>query len=145
MRIEVLEPEFVEFIPGTLADGVLYVSIPYATAVHNCCCGCRQKVVTPLTPTDWALTFDGESVSLYPSIGNWSFECRSHYWVRNGRVTTARGWSAQEIEAGRRRDERRKSANLEARPKEVPEEVALPMGLWSKIKRWFSSRASLRE
>jgi len=34
-------------------------------------------VVTPLSPTGWSLIFDGETVSLYPSIGNWNFPCRS--------------------------------------------------------------------
>jgi hypothetical protein len=35
--------EFVEFIPKERQEGVLYVSIPYATAVHNCFCGCGLK------------------------------------------------------------------------------------------------------
>jgi len=81
----VLTHEFVEFIPDKLADGVVYVSIPYATVAHKCCCGCGMEVVTPLSPTDWELIFDGESISLDPSIGNWSFDCKSHYWIlRNG-------------------------------------------------------------
>ena len=81
----VLTHEFVDFIPDKLADGVVYVSIPYATVAHKCCCGCGMEVVTPLSPTDWELIFDGESISLDPSIGNWSFDCKSHYWIlRNG-------------------------------------------------------------
>ncbi|WP_353963011.1 DUF6527 family protein [Streptomyces sp. NBC_00365] len=36
-------------------------------------CGCGRKVVTPLAPQEWKLTLDGVSVSLHPSIGNWSF------------------------------------------------------------------------
>ena len=78
----ILRHEFVEFIPDKLADGVVYVSIPYATVAHKCCCGCGMEVVTPLSPTDWELIFDGESISLDPSIGNWSFDCKSHYWIR---------------------------------------------------------------
>ncbi|WP_245801874.1 DUF6527 family protein [Chitinophaga sancti] len=27
------------------------------------------------------LTYDGETVSLHPSIGNWQFNCKSHYWI----------------------------------------------------------------
>ncbi len=72
--------EFVEFIPCELEEGVLYISIPYTTAVHNCCCGCGNRVVTPLTPADWKLSYDGEAVWLSPSIGNWNFPCQSHYW-----------------------------------------------------------------
>jgi hypothetical protein len=99
-----LTHEFVEFIPGSRKDGAIYVSLAYATAVHNCCCGCGSKVVTPFSPTDWKLIFDGESISLHPSIGNWSFPCRSHYWIRCNNVVWARRMSKKEIEAGRAHD-----------------------------------------
>ncbi len=69
-RETALTHEFVEYIPEHLKDGTVYVSIPFATAAHKCCCGCGKEVVTPLTPTDWQLTFDGETISLEPSIGN---------------------------------------------------------------------------
>jgi len=100
-----LKHEFVDFIPSDRKDGVVYVSMKYTTAVHNCCCGCGSKVVTPLSPTDWKLTFDGETISMSPSIGNWAFPCQSHYWIENDRVKWARKWTKQEIEAGRRKDE----------------------------------------
>lgn len=90
---------FVEYIPQNLEDGVLYISTKYATAVHKCCCGCGSEVVTPLSPKDWYLVFDGRSVSLYPSIGNWSLACRSHYWIKNSEVVWARKWSDKEIAA----------------------------------------------
>jgi hypothetical protein len=41
---------------------------------------------SPLSPTDWKLTFDGVSVSLHPSDGNWSFPCRSHYRIEYNRA-----------------------------------------------------------
>ncbi|PYT79987.1 MAG: hypothetical protein DMG40_13935 [Acidobacteria bacterium] len=81
-RRTALAHEFVEYMPDQLKDGVLYVSIPFATGAHKCCCGCGQEVVTPLSPTDWKLIFDGRSISLDPS--NWSFPCKSHYWIRSG-------------------------------------------------------------
>jgi hypothetical protein len=96
-----LKHEFVEFIPDKLDDGMVYVSIPYATVAHKCCCGCGTEVVTPLSPTDWKLMFDGETVSLDPSIGNWSFACKSHYWIRRNKVKWAARWSQEEIEAVR--------------------------------------------
>lgn len=105
---------FVEFVPAALQEGTLYVSIAYATAVHTCACGCGNKVVTPITPTDWQLTFDGESVSLYPSIGNWSFPCQSHYWIRENRIEWARRWSRREIDAGRSRDGARRRARFDS-------------------------------
>jgi hypothetical protein len=97
----VLTHEFVEYIPEVLKPGTIYVSIIYATAVHLCCCGCGNEVVTPLSPTDWKLIFDGESISLYPSIGNWSFPCHSHYWVERDLVIWLPGWSKKEIYLGK--------------------------------------------
>ena len=103
-----LTHKFVEFIPDALGDGVLYVSLAYGTAAHRCCCGCGREVVTPLTPTDWKLIFDGETVSLYPSIGNWNFPCRSHYWITHNRVEWAEDWSAWRITAAEAKDRKLK-------------------------------------
>jgi hypothetical protein len=47
MRQTALRPEFVEFIPEQLEDGVLYISHRYGTALHLCCCGCCSEVVKP--------------------------------------------------------------------------------------------------
>jgi hypothetical protein len=99
-----LAHRFVDHVPERLEPGELYISIPFTTAVHLCACGCGNEVVTPLSPTDWKVTFDGESVSLHPSIGNWSFPCQSHYWIRNNHVRRAPRWSAEKIAAGRARD-----------------------------------------
>src|SRR5688572_6733460 len=101
MRVDVLTPVFVEDIPDLLSDGHLYISIQYATVLHKCPCGCGHEVVTPLSPTDWRLVFDGETVSLEPSIGNWSFPCQSHYWITRSQVRPAPKWSHERIEAGR--------------------------------------------
>ena len=95
--------EFVDLIPDTIEDGVLYVSVMYATALHLCCCGCRLEVVTPLSPTDWSLTFDGDTVSLRPSIGNYSFPCRSHYFIERNRIRWASRPSDLMIAAERHR------------------------------------------
>ena len=100
----ILAHEFVEYIPNDLKEGTIYVSMAFATAVHKCCCGCGNEVVTPISPTDWQLTFDGESISLYPSIGNWNLDCKSHYWIIRNRVQWARRWSRKEIAAGRAHD-----------------------------------------
>ena len=101
-----LRHEFVECIPEHPDEGTLYVSVTFATAVHKCCCGCGREVVTPLSPAAWALTFDGETVSLDPSIGNWNLPCRSHYWIRRNRVEWAGRWSPKQISAGRASDAR---------------------------------------
>ena len=96
--------EFVEFMPPQLEPGVVYVSIEYATASHLCACGCGMKVVTPISPTDWQLSFDGDTISLHPSIGNWSYPCRSHYIIRRNRALWAGDMSEEDIARGRVHD-----------------------------------------
>ena len=102
----VLDHEFVEFIPEELKERTLYISIKYCTAVHKCCCGCGREVVTPLSPTAWKLIFDGKTVSLSPSIGNWSLPCRSHYFITKNKVAWAPKWTDKQIARGRSREAR---------------------------------------
>ena len=115
--------EFVEFIPKEREEGVLYVSIPYATAVHNCFCGCGLKVVTPISPVGWQVTFDGETVTLFPSVGSWNFPCRSHYFIRRDTVVWGEYMSQYEIERGRARDQKARDQHFgmqTAEPTEAP-------------------------
>lgn len=129
-----LTPRFVDLIPAVLEAQVLYICEQYETAVHKCCCGCGQKVVTPLTPTDWRVVRNGAAVSLYPSIGNWSFPCRSHYWIRNNQIEWAEEWTQDEIEAGR-------AWNRAAKERYYGEQArqgVRKLGFWQTLKRWFS-------
>ena len=103
-RLTRIRHEFVTYAPGQLEPGVAYVSMEYATVIHLCCCGCGSQVVTPLKPARWHLSFDGESISLDPSVGNWSFSCQSHYWIEGNQVIWDRPFSHQEIDSVRRRD-----------------------------------------
>ena len=106
-RIDYLEPVFAEFIPAQsdLESGKLYVSMTYATTVHLCASGCGHKVVLPLSPAQYRLQFDGTSISLSPSIGNWDYTCQAHYWIRDNEIVWAPKWSKERIELGRVRDE----------------------------------------
>jgi hypothetical protein len=126
--------EFVETVPDRLDDGIIYISLAYATAVHLCCCGCGHEVVTPLHPTQWSVTFDGETVSLAPSIGNWSFACRSHYWVRQGQIWPARNFGAAEVARLRADDELllERHFNSSAEKKDA-DRVTVGAGWWHTI------------
>jgi len=104
-----LAHEFVEYVPPSLSDGVLYISIPYRTVVHRCACGCGNKVVTPISPADWQLFYDGETISLTPSIGNWGFPCRSHYWIDANEIQWSSDWTDKQIARGRARDDRERA------------------------------------
>lgn len=102
--IRTLNAEFVDSIPNDTVDGVLYISIRYVVAIHRCCCGCGREVVTRLSPNGWAITFDGESVSLNHSIGNSEFECRSHYWIRKNMVEWLPDLSSHQVALLNRKD-----------------------------------------
>ncbi|HBJ87365.1 MAG TPA: hypothetical protein DDZ88_26610 [Verrucomicrobiales bacterium] len=133
-----LNHKFVEFIPEVLDDGILYVSVVHGTAVHRCCCECGREVVTPLTPTDWKLIFDGETVSLYPSIGNWNFPCRSHYWITRNRVEWAEDWSDWRIAEAEEKDLRQKkkfydSLEAEGSAGIDDEKAKTRKGIWSRF------------
>lgn len=142
--------EFVDYIPDDLKDGTLYVSVAFATAVHKCCCGCGREVVTPLSPTDWKLIFDGETISLDPSIGNWNFPCQSHYWIRHNKVMWAPRLSQKEIKTGRYYDRLAKERyfdNTKTVPINDASVSAVKLGegkseenLWRKLKKRFSRK-----
>ena len=143
-RIATLTPEFVEFMPEVLQDGVLYISMQYGMVIHNCCCGCKGRAVTPLSPTDWKLRYDGVSISLEPSVGNWSFACKSHYWIKGNQVRWSTKWTEEDIEAGRENDSRLKKKQFEKEeaPSVLPAEplgsTGTPLdtdGFWHRLWR----------
>ena len=77
-----IEPIFVEFIPEQLEAGKLYISEKYNAALHLCLCGCGEIVSTPLCRDGWELVkLPDNKITLSPSIGNYSFPCKSHYII----------------------------------------------------------------
>src|SRR6185312_14261137 len=68
-----------------------------------------EDVYNKLGPAKWRLTKlpDG-SVSLDPSVGNWKYACRSHYFIQKNRVIDAGPMSAKAIEAVQERDRRKR-------------------------------------
>lgn len=147
MRHDRLHHRFVEFIPESLEEGILYVSIEYRTVTHKCCCGCGSEVVTPLGPADWRLIFDGKTVSLEPSVGSWSLPCQSHYWIRNNQVRWADKWTKEQIKRVRESDAGAKRRYFESEigvPGERPaaaraqvQSTRVTPSWWDRIKRFF--------
>ena len=135
-----LQHKFVEFIPDKVEEGVIYISIEYCTAIHKCVCGCGNEVVTPLSPTDWRLTFNGKSITIYPSIGNWNFECQSHYWIKSNKIEFADRWTEREINLGRENDLECKHDYL-SKPIdtliEEPINHIQKLTIWDKISNFF--------
>lgn len=144
-RPVLLTHEFVKSIPEKLAERTLYVSVEYATVAHKCCCGCGNEVITPLGPTDWKMIYDGESISLYPSVGNWSFPCRSHYWVEGGQAKWALPMTKAEIDAGRAYDRHLKDKHYGvgqtagAKGQPAGPEPSADRGFWSWLSRLLDS------
>lgn len=108
-----IKHEVMDSIPEILQANTLYVTLDRDVAGHLCACGCGREVITPLSPTDWSVSFDRRGVSLSPSIGNWAFPCRSHYFIRDGAVVWARDMSNKSIAQGRQRDKARKQRYYE--------------------------------
>jgi hypothetical protein len=159
MRYLKLEHRFGRSVPRDLEPGVLYISMEYGTAVHSCCCGCGERAVTPFSPTGWKMTYDGMSVSFFPSIGNWNSACRPHYVIDRGRVIEADRWRDAKVAAEGRRDKAAKSRfykNLESiespapgiaratEPAPVLQSDSTPgasdewqsSGWWTTVRRW---------
>lgn len=120
----------VNSIPDLLQANILYVTTDEDVAGHLCACGCGREVITPLSPADWSIAFDRQGASLSPSIGNWAFPCRSHYFIWNGVVVWARNMSDRAIAHGRRWDKARKQRyydRLSDRPQTPPELAHAPV------------------
>lgn len=87
MKTNKFKVEFVDKIPSNLKDGILYVCISCNVIVHRCACGCGERTVTPIDKKDgWKMTYDGQSITLRPSIGNYSIPCQSHYYITENKV-----------------------------------------------------------
>lgn len=125
-----VEFEFVEYIPEQLEEGVVYIAPEFGAVMHLCCDGCGERVSTPLHPGQWTLTFDGETISLNPSIGSWQLPCKSHYFIRHNRVVWAGEWSDERILKAAA-DDRRAVA---PRGEDVPKTPSTP---WSRLRNWM--------
>lgn len=129
-RMTRIQHQFVETMPLQIDEGVLYISRRFNTAIHRCCCGCGLEVVTPLNLAKWSLKDHGSSVSLFPSIGNWSFPCQSHYWIERNQVRWAALMSDRMIRRVRERDRR----DVEAHVQEAPQKPRF----WQRVVRWLA-------
>lgn len=126
-RLNYLEPVFVEFIPENLESGIIYISLKYSTAAHLCCCGCGQEVITPLNPAKWQLIEEEGCVSLNPSIGNWSFPCKSHYWIHENKILWASEMSSDMITAVQ-------ASDLNA------VKALAPKSFWTRLGQWINNK-----
>ncbi len=91
-----MQIHFIDSIPqaDAIEAGHLYISLKYNMTSHRCASGCEQLVPLPLSPADWSLSYNGDTVSLSPSIGNGVLACHSHYFIQNSQIVWALDMSA---------------------------------------------------
>lgn len=95
-------PKFVDRVPSEIEEGIIYISTSVNTAIHLCPCGCKTEIVTPIDPSEWNFTYDGETITLHPSVGVWGAECKSHYWIRKNNIEWSRTYTDKEIDEVRK-------------------------------------------
>ena len=148
MRLNEIKPEFVTSAPDVLEEGKLYISLPFRLAMHKCCCGCGREVTNRISRTGWEFTFDGENVSLWPSIGPSTLACKSHYVVRRGKLKWFPPMTDAQIERARLRDARLRAGlpdpepELKPTPSVAEQEppLAKRQGLFARIAGWILGR-----
>lgn len=145
-KVAQLEHRFVTNVPRSLESGILYVSLEYTTMIHLCACGCEREVVTPLSPKDWKMSFDGETVSVTPSVGSWSLPCRSHYIIDHGNIRWAEQWNDEQIRRGRELDRVRKRGQPATKSTSsltsdsAPAQKPIKIGPLTRFWRWLRGR-----
>lgn len=129
MKLISIQPLYIESIPSELEEGVLYISKKYRTTSHLCPCGCGERIALPIKPGGWRLATNSDGlVSLSPSVGNFSVECNSHYFITDNRIEWAREWSEEEIQQGRQADLEVRVNHYEQNPSNT---------IWGRILDWF--------
>ena len=93
------------------------------------------------------MIFDGETVSLHPSIGSFKLDCKSHYYISRGVVEWSGAWSDKRVATARRHDESEKReyyknrqkiavksemSDVDVQPKSGEE---MPTGLWLRMQK----------
>jgi hypothetical protein len=106
-------PKFVSRVPSEIKEGIIYISTDVNTAVHLCPCGCKTEIITPIDPNEWKFTYDGETISLYPSVGVWGAQCKSHYWITKNKIEWAGTYSENEIREVRKNEKKERKRNYQ--------------------------------
>lgn len=87
LRQVTIKPVFVDELPSLRMQDEIYISRERNVSEHVCLCGCGGTVVMPLNydlfpATNWKLVEEANgTVSFIGSVGNYQFDCKSHYII----------------------------------------------------------------
>ena len=129
MRTQWWNARWVEDMPPVLEPGHLYISIKHRLTEHLCACGCGTEVSLPLGRSEWRIEYDGDSVSIRPSVGNWRLPCRSHYVIDENATLWCESWSEEDVATGRMRDREAKENEIVRRRRQKP--------WWQRLRMWL--------
>ena len=129
-----MEHKFIDIIPIEIENNVLYISLKYNVTKHLCPCGCGSEIVATLSPVRYQLYYDGKTVSLTPSFGNWLHECKSHYLIKKDKVVWANPMSKNKMEAVIKKDKKEiKEYINKKKTKNLSEPVSKKKSLFERI------------
>ncbi|MCY4477381.1 MAG: DUF6527 family protein [Gammaproteobacteria bacterium] len=129
MKTKHWEIAWVEDMPSIIQPHTFYISMQHRLTEHLCACGCGTEVSLPLGPSEWRIEGEEAGISLHPSVGNWRLPCKSHYVIHNSTTHWRETWTAQQISAGRARDQNAKNREIAANRRLMP--------WWLRIWYWF--------
>lgn len=105
MKIDTIRLVEVDSMPRDLEPNILYYSERFGTASHLCACGCGAKIRTPIDINEWSIVKTEQGPTLHPSVGNWQKECKSHYYIRRGKIVWCGAWTEKQIQEGRNKEQ----------------------------------------
>jgi hypothetical protein len=95
-RINEIKPCFIEYIPESIEEGVLYISEEFNVSIHLCACGCKEKTVMPIDHVingvdhGWQMVNENNLISFTPSIGNFNPPpYHAHYFITRNKIIWA--------------------------------------------------------
>jgi hypothetical protein len=90
-------------------------------------------VSTPLSPALWSLVYDGEHITLSPSVGSGTLSCNSHYLITRNEVRWAPRMTKAQTAAALERDRAVVTAHLERGEPTAAKRTRW----WSRVADWF--------
>ncbi len=119
MKTTIWRTIWIENMPEKMNEGDLYISTKHRLIEHMCACGCGSEVSLPLGRSEWRVEYDGDTISVLPSIGNWRLPCKSHYMILESKTKWCKKWSEEEIYIGRLRDRHEKETDIQRKIKRI--------------------------